>query len=68
MKILFLSDDFPPESFGGAGLIAFVLAKGIFAREHKLDVITVVNNKNKVGTIEYEGLTIHRIYSFDKYI
>jgi len=63
MKILFLSDDFPPESFGGAGLIAFVLAKGIFAREHKLDVITVVNNKNKVGTIEYEGLTIHRIYS-----
>jgi|APSaa5957512493_1039668.scaffolds.fasta_scaffold00145_2 glycosyltransferase involved in cell wall biosynthesis len=63
MRILFLSDDFPPDCIGGAGLIAFTLAKGINIRGHKLDVITVVDNKSKVGTFEYEGLIIHRIYS-----
>jgi len=63
MKILFLSDDFPPESFGGAGLMAFILAGGLKERGHELSVITTVQDKSKEGVMEYEGVKLYRIYS-----
>jgi len=63
MKILILSDDFPPNNLGGAGIIAFNLAKAFNKMGHTLLVVTTVQDKDKEGVTEYEGLEIHRIYS-----
>ena len=63
MKILILQDDFPPQSFGGAGIIAFNLAKSFQEKGHSVSVVTTVQSKIDEGEIEYEGLKIFRIYS-----
>jgi glycosyltransferase involved in cell wall biosynthesis len=63
MKILILQDDFPPESFGGAGNIVFNLSKKLKERGEDVRVVTTTQNKNEEGEIEYEGLKIFRIYS-----
>lgn len=63
MKIVFLSDDFPPTSFGGAGISTFELARGMKKAGHEVIVITTCREKTDAGNIEYEGMTIHRIQS-----
>lgn len=63
MKILFLSDDFPPLAFGGAGIVAFDLARGLRGAGHEVFVITAVGEKEKEGWTEFDGLKIFRIYS-----
>lgn len=63
MKILFLSDDFPPKSYGGAGIVAFELARQMLREGHEVFAITVVNDKKDEGYIEYEGLKMHRLHS-----
>lgn len=63
MKILILHDNFPPQSFGGAEVIAFYYAKAIKAKGHEVSVITAVQNRADEGVSEYEGLKIFRIYS-----
>lgn len=40
MKILILSDDFPPKSFGGAGIIAYWQSEELKRRGHTVEVIT----------------------------
>lgn len=63
MKIVFLSDDFPPDNLGGAGVIAQSLARGLNALGHKVFVITAVGVKEREGINKREGLTIYNIYS-----
>jgi glycosyltransferase involved in cell wall biosynthesis len=63
MKILVLSDDFPPQSFGGAGIVAFTLAKEMQQRGHEILIVTTVRDKKDEGRIEHEGLHIERIAS-----
>jgi len=63
MKILFLQDDFPPYSFGGAGVVAFNLAEGLQKLGHQIYVITTVQDKTMAGKLDYQGLTIFRIYT-----
>jgi len=63
MKILILQDDFPPEAKGGAGIMAFNLAKTMKERGHSIFVITTVQDKKEEDEIEHEGLKIFRIYS-----
>lgn len=63
MKLLFLSDDFPPQSFGGAGIVAFNLAKALYKLGHSVSVITAVQDKKDEGIVEYEGLKIYRVYT-----
>lgn len=63
MKILFLQDDFPPECLGGAGAIAFDLAKGLRELGHQVYVITAVQDKTKAGRLDYQDLIIFRIYA-----
>lgn len=63
MKILFLSDDFPPQSFGGAGKIAFNLACGLQKAGHKMFIITACQEKSREGRENYEGLNVFRIFS-----
>ena len=63
MKILFLSDDFPPQSFGGAGRVAFNLACGLQKAGHEVFVITACQEKFDEGEKKYEGLDVFRIFS-----
>jgi len=63
MKILFLQDDFPPYSFGGAGIVAFDLAKALQKKGHKVFVITTTQIKNQEVEKEYFDLKIYQIYS-----
>lgn len=63
MKILILHDNFPPQSFGGAELIAFYYAKAMKDKGHQISVITAVQDRALEGEFEYEGLKIFRIYS-----
>ena len=61
MKILILQDDFPPRSLGGAGMVAFSLARGLKKAGWDVFVVTAVGDKKDEGEIEYEGLKIFRI-------
>lgn len=63
MKILFLSDDFPPASFGGAGISTYELAHGMKKAGHEVFVITTCRYKNEAGRSDYHGLTVFKIAS-----
>lgn len=63
MKILFLSDDFPPKSFGGAGIITYNLACGLSRLGHELIIITTTQKKEHEGIRELSGLKVYDIYT-----
>ncbi len=63
MRIVFLSDDFPPQSFGGAGIIAYNVAHALVRLGHQVLIITTVDRKKDVGRTEYNGITVERLYS-----
>jgi len=63
MKILFLSDNFPPHSRGGAEINAFNLARAIKNNSHEVFVITATQDKSMAGESEYQRLKIFTIYS-----
>lgn len=59
MKILILSDDFPPYALGGAGVMAFRLAKEFVRQGNEVLVISTVREKEKEGVMRLEGMIIH---------
>lgn len=63
MKIVILSDDFPPRSFGGAGIIASTQAVELTKRGHDVSVITTVQDRTLEKTTTRDGVIIHEIYS-----
>lgn len=63
MKIVFFTDDFPPNSFGGAGIVAFEQARAVMERGHEVYVITTVEDAAKVGKSTYEGLTVYSVHT-----
>jgi glycosyltransferase involved in cell wall biosynthesis len=63
MKILILSDDFPPFLLGGAGMMAFRITKEFAAQGHQVFVITTTDNPGRQGISEVDGIPVHRIYS-----
>lgn len=63
MKILVLSDDFPPYAFGGAGMIAFRASKEFIKQGHQVYVITSTSDKNKQGMSQVGGITVYSLYS-----
>ncbi len=63
MKILFLSDDFPPQSFGGAGISTYELALGMRKAGHQVFVITTCRKESEAGEEDYKGLKIYKIAS-----
>lgn len=63
MKVVFLSDDFPPSSFGGAGFSTYELAKGVQKAGHEVLVVTTCREASDAGEFAYEGLTVFRIAS-----
>jgi len=63
MKILILTDSFPPNSLGGADKIAFWQARELKKRGFEVLVVTTVKNKEKEGESFYGGLKVFNIYS-----
>ncbi|MCR4283792.1 MAG: glycosyltransferase family 4 protein [Parcubacteria group bacterium] len=63
MKILILQDDFPPKSYGGAGVVAFNLAKGFKDKGNDVYVISTVKDKAEEGKDKYGGFEVYNIYS-----
>lgn len=63
MKILFFSDDFPPYSFGGAGISTYELAVGIKKAGHEVFVITTVRKESEAGEDNFDGLKVFKIAS-----
>ncbi len=63
MKIVFLQDDFPPQSFGGAGYSTYELARGMCEAGHEVSVITTCRTQEDAGEYQYEGMTVYRIAS-----
>ncbi|MDP2947134.1 MAG: glycosyltransferase family 4 protein, partial [Nanoarchaeota archaeon] len=62
MKILFLSEEFPPENTGGAGVIAYNLAHELNSIGHDIFVIVRTDKKSEVGEVKFNGLKVFRIY------
>jgi len=63
MKSIFLSDDFPPQSFGGAGVSTSELAIGVKKKGHEVYVLTTCRNIGEEGPSDYFGLKVIRIQS-----
>lgn len=63
MKILILSDKFPPENFQSAYGAAFYLADGLQKAGHQVFVIMTCQKKSEEATVDYRGLKVFRIYT-----
>lgn len=61
MKILVIQDDFPPQSFGGAGTVAHNLSREFVNRGHEVHVVTATEDSKNVGIEDSGGLRIYRI-------
>lgn len=69
MKILLISDVFPPDYQTSVGTITFNLAMAFKNKGHQILVITSAKNKKDVGKISYKGLDVWRVYaSFPSYL
>ena len=62
IKILIINDDFPPESKGGAGVVAFNLALKLKELGHDILVASTTQNKEFAGQAKFEGIPIFRWY------
>jgi glycosyltransferase involved in cell wall biosynthesis len=63
MKILILSDDFPPDVVGGAGMMALRFAREFIEFGHTVHVVTSTNSYEKRGTRLVDGIIVTNIYS-----
>src|SRR3989344_2974248 len=61
MRIVFLSDDFPPQSFGGAGISTYDLACGMKNAGHKVFVITTCRKESDAGESDYHSPKVFKI-------
>jgi len=66
VKILYVTDSFPPEGIGGAGQVVFDMAKGMIARGHDVHILSVTIHQENIGTTEYESIPVKRISSSEK--
>lgn len=62
-KIVLLTDDYPPLSFGGAGIVAKNLATELLARGHQVSVVTTVRQADWAGESLEAGIIVYKIYS-----
>lgn len=63
MKILYLTDEFPPENFGGAGIVAYDFANAVAKKGHEVFVITTTRKRFLERESVFEGLKVFRLYS-----
>jgi glycosyltransferase involved in cell wall biosynthesis len=66
MKILILSDDFPPKSFGGAGIIASIQAQELQKRGHEVKIFTITDDEDKIDPRYRSYLSLYNIKTIKK--
>lgn len=62
MRILLLSDHFPPEAFGGASRIAFIQAQALARLGHRVRVVSTRQHAEALAEVEVGGLPTHRLH------
>jgi glycosyltransferase involved in cell wall biosynthesis len=60
---MFILDDFPPITHTSASMITLGMAKRLLSQGHEVFVVASVQNKQREGEEEYEGIRVFRIYS-----
>lgn len=63
MKILVLTDDFPPHVLGGAGVMAHRLSKEFVKQGHVVRVLSTVKDRNHVGIHTIDGMQVEFVHS-----
>lgn len=64
MRILVLSDNFPPANSGGAGAVADAISQRLLELGHQVHVVTFGGEKQQTNqSSAHEGITIHRLRS-----
>ncbi len=63
MKILILSDKFPPQNFNSAYGAAFDWARALRKAGHQVFVITTCRDKSEEENFDYQGLKVFRIFA-----
>src|SRR5688500_247836 len=61
MKILLMTDTFPPEITGGAAHVAFIQAKALQRFGHEVNVFSTRRDNILPEDSEIEGIPVHRI-------
>ena len=62
MRILVLSDSFPPYNLGGAGEVADLVTNGLAARGHDVLVVTGVAQRRRAGIEGRGSVTVRRLW------
>ncbi len=63
MKILIISDGFPPQAGGGAEQVAYLYASELARTGHSVTVFTTVQKKEQAGDTMEEGMRVVRVYA-----
>src|SRR5919109_3008658 len=61
MRVLVLSDTYPPHNQGGAGIVAHRLTRELARRGHHVRVLTAVSERAPAGFCVEEGVEVRRI-------
>jgi glycosyltransferase involved in cell wall biosynthesis len=62
VRILVLSDTFPPHNLGGAGEVADLVSRGYAARGHEVLVLTAAPRQQPAAVEEREGVRVRRLW------
>ncbi|HEU5317419.1 MAG TPA: glycosyltransferase family 4 protein [Chloroflexota bacterium] len=62
MRILVLSDTFPPHNFGGAGEVAHLVSREYAARGHDVLVMAGATRLSEVGEATLDGMRVRRVW------
>ncbi|MGI8424691.1 MAG: glycosyltransferase family 4 protein [Chloroflexota bacterium] len=63
MRILVLSDTFPPHNLGGAGEVAHLVSREYGVRGHDVLVLTVAPGIGAAGEVEHDGVRVRRVWA-----
>jgi glycosyltransferase involved in cell wall biosynthesis len=61
MKILVMTDHFPPDNLGGAGQVAFIQCRALQKLGHEVQVLSARRDDTSPADLDVEGVPVHRL-------